>query len=72
MNAGAPLVETETSGQHVELSTRPIDAAPIVGTDWRNEMIQLIPGVNTGGGAGQAGGGQVAESTARRVTTSTS
>lgn len=58
VNAGAPLVETETSGQHVELSLQTIDAAPIVGTDWRNEMIQLIPGVNTGGGAGQAGGGQ--------------
>ena len=26
--------------------------APIVGTDWRAEMTQLIPGVNTGGGSG--------------------
>jgi outer membrane receptor protein involved in Fe transport len=27
-----------------------------VGTDWRAEMIQLIPGVNNGGGAGEATG----------------
>ena len=57
VNAAAPLVQTETTGQDVDFSTRAIDAAPIVGTDWRSEMIQLIPGVNTGGGAGQAGGG---------------
>lgn len=58
VNAAAPLVQTETTGQDIEFGTRAIDAAPIVGTDWRAEMIQLIPGVNTGGGAGQAGGGQ--------------
>lgn len=28
VNATTPLVETETSGQHVELSTRAIEAAP--------------------------------------------
>ncbi len=52
----APLVETETSDQHVNLSTEAIRSAPIVGTDWRAEMVQLIPGVNTGGGAGEANG----------------
>jgi len=52
----APLVETETSDQHVNLSTDAIRAAPIVGTDWRAEMTQLIPGVNAGGGAGEANG----------------
>jgi outer membrane receptor protein involved in Fe transport len=52
----APLVETETSDQHVNISTEAIRSAPIVGTDWRAEMIQLIPGVNTGGGAGEANG----------------
>ncbi|MGA1984627.1 MAG: carboxypeptidase regulatory-like domain-containing protein [Candidatus Sulfotelmatobacter sp.] len=51
-----PLVETETSDQRVDLGTHAIEAAPIVGTDWRAEMIQLIPGVNTGGGAGEANG----------------
>src|SRR5208337_3941852 len=58
VNAAMPLVETETSEQHVDLGTQAIDAAPIVGTDWRAEMIQLIPGVNTGGGGGMAGPGQ--------------
>jgi hypothetical protein len=54
--AETPLVETETSDQRVELNTHAIEAAPIVGADWRAEMIQLIPGVNTGGGAGEANG----------------
>src|SRR5580658_6242717 len=54
--AETPLVETETSDQRVDLDTAAIRTAPIVGTDWRAEMIQLIPGVNTGGGAGEANG----------------
>ncbi len=52
----APLVETETSDQRVNLTTEAIRAAPIVGTDWRAAMTQLIPGVNAGGGAGEANG----------------
>jgi outer membrane receptor protein involved in Fe transport len=59
VNAGAPLVETETTEQHVNLDTLAIDAAPIVGIDWRGEMIQLIPGVNAGGGTGGVSGQQV-------------
>ena len=59
VTAEAPLVETETSDQHVDLSTAAIRAAPIVGTDWRAEMTQLIPGVNAGGGTGEATGQQV-------------
>jgi hypothetical protein len=55
----APLVETETSDQRLNLNTAAIQAAPIVGTDWRAEMVQLIPGVNTGGGAGEANGQSV-------------
>ena len=39
-----PLVETETSEQHVDINTAAIHNAPIIGTDWRAEMIQLIPG----------------------------
>ena len=54
VNATAPILETETSGQQVDLSTHTIVTAPVVGTDWRSELTQLIPGVNTGGGAGQA------------------
>jgi len=56
VTAETPLVETETSDQRVDLNTAAIRSAPIVGTDWRAEMIQLIPGVNTGGGAGEANG----------------
>ncbi len=68
VTAETPLVETETSDQHVNLGTAAIRAAPIVGTDWRAEMIQLIPGVNTGGGAGEANG-QGVGSTGRSLTT---
>ena len=56
VNSAAPLVETETTEQHVDINTQAIDAAPIVGTDWRAELTQLIPGVNAGGGAGEAVG----------------
>ena len=59
VNAESPLVETETSDQHVDIGTEAIRNAPITGTDWRSEMTQLIPGVNNGGGttgAGQATG----------------
>ena len=53
-----PLVETETSDQHVDLSTAAIATAPITGTDWRAEMTQLIPGVNPGLNGGSEAGGQ--------------
>ncbi len=56
VNATAPVIETDTSDQHVDLSTHEMVTAPIVGTDWRSEMTQLIPGVNNGGGTGQASG----------------
>ncbi len=59
VTAETPLVETETSDQHVDLGTAAMRAAPIVGTDWRGEMTQLIPGVNAGGGTGEAAGQQV-------------
>jgi len=52
----SPLLETETSDQHVSLNAEAVSTAPIVGTDWRAEMIQLIPGANTGGGAGEING----------------
>ncbi len=55
----APLVETETSDQHVNIDAVAVHAAPVVGTDWRAEMTQLIPGVNAGGGSGEAAGQQV-------------
>jgi hypothetical protein len=59
VNSAGPLVETETTEQHADIGTQTIVTAPIVGTDWRAELTQLIPGVNTGGGAGEAVGQQV-------------
>ena len=56
VNSAAPLIETETSDQHVDFGANAVVEAPIVGTDWRAEMTQLIPGVNNGGGTGQASG----------------
>lgn len=59
VTAENPLVETETSDQHVDLNSVSVEAAPIVGNDWRAELTQLIPGVNAGGGTGEASGQQV-------------
>src|SRR5271155_3704824 len=56
VNSAGPLVETESSSQHLDLTTEAVRTAPIVGTDWRAELTQLIPGVNAGGGAGEADG----------------
>lgn len=56
VTAETSQIETETSDQRVNLNALEISTAPIVGTDWRSEMTQLIPGVNNGGGAGQAAG----------------
>ncbi len=56
VTSDAPLLETETSDQRVNLTTEAVRAAPIVGTDWRAELTQLIPGVNAGGGPGEANG----------------
>jgi Carboxypeptidase regulatory-like domain/TonB-dependent Receptor Plug Domain/TonB dependent receptor len=58
VNAAPPLIETETSDQHVDLDTEAIANAPITGTDWRGEMTQLIPGVNPGLYNGSQAGGQ--------------
>ena len=56
VTSAPPLLETESSAQHVDLGSQQIAAAPIVGTNWESEMTQLIPGVNNGGGAGEAVG----------------
>jgi outer membrane receptor protein involved in Fe transport len=54
VTSAAPLVETETTEQHVDLDTKAVEAAPIAGVDWRSSLVQLTPGINTGGGAGEA------------------
>ena len=49
-------METETTEQAENLDSQAVQTAPIVGVDWRSGLTQLIPGVNTGGGSGQAVG----------------
>ncbi|MGO9640282.1 MAG: carboxypeptidase regulatory-like domain-containing protein [Candidatus Acidiferrales bacterium] len=56
VNSQAPLVETETTEQHVDLDTQAVASAPIVGFDWRASLVEMSPGINTGGGAGMANG----------------
>jgi hypothetical protein len=56
VTSAAPLVETDTTEQHVDLNSEAVAAAPIIGTDWRNALVELSPGVNTGGGSGAANG----------------
>src|SRR5258708_1987853 len=58
VSGATPLIETETSDQHLNLDTQAIANAPITGTDWRTEMTQLIPGVNPGLYGGSQAGGQ--------------
>jgi len=60
VSAAAPLVESETTEQHVDLDTAAVASAPIVGTDWRNELVALVPGVNVGSGGAGAANGQAA------------
>ncbi|HUJ29713.1 MAG TPA: TonB-dependent receptor [Candidatus Acidoferrum sp.] len=58
VNAAPPLVETETSDQHLDIDAQAVSSAPITGTDWRGELTQLIPGVNPGLYGGSSAGGQ--------------
>jgi hypothetical protein len=56
VTADVPLVETETSEQHVTFTTKTIDDAPIVGGVWYNELTNVLPGVNPGGSGGNGTG----------------
>ncbi|MGB6429954.1 MAG: carboxypeptidase-like regulatory domain-containing protein [Candidatus Acidiferrales bacterium] len=56
VTSAAPLVETETTEQHVDLNTAAVQASPIIGADWRNALVELSPGINNGGGSGAANG----------------
>lgn len=52
------LIETESSDQHEIFDTKTIQNAPIVGGVWYNEITNLLPGVNPGGGGSQDASGQ--------------
>jgi hypothetical protein len=56
VTAEIPLLQTETSDQHVNFTTKEVLNAPIVGGVWFSELTKVLPGV-IGGGAGNRGGG---------------
>jgi outer membrane receptor protein involved in Fe transport len=58
VTAQAPLLETESSDQHVIFDTKTIQDAPTVGGVWYNELTNVLPGVNPGGGGSQDASGQ--------------
>src|SRR5258708_6487511 len=57
VTAEAPLVQTETSDQQVNLDNKAVMDAPIVGGVWFTELTKVLPGV---GGGAAAGGESVA------------
>jgi hypothetical protein len=52
-----PLLQTEDSSQHLDLDTKAVLDAPIVGGIWYNELTNELPGVNGGGGQDASGQG---------------
>jgi hypothetical protein len=55
VTASAPLLQKDTSEQHVTFETRAVRDAPVVGGVWYNQLTAVLPGV--AGGAGSAGEG---------------
>lgn len=53
----APLLQTEDSAEHLDLDTKAVLDAPIVGGVWYNELTNELPGVNGGGGQDASGQG---------------
>ncbi|HEX4006807.1 MAG TPA: TonB-dependent receptor [Acidobacteriaceae bacterium] len=58
VTAQNPLIETESSDQHVIFSTKVVEDVPTVGGVWYNELTNVLPGVNPGGGGSQDASGQ--------------
>ena len=59
VTAQNPLIDTESSDQHVIFSAKLVQDAPTVGGVWYNELTNVLPGVNPGGpGGGQDASGQ--------------
>ncbi|MHB1957882.1 MAG: outer membrane beta-barrel protein [Acidobacteriaceae bacterium] len=57
VTTNVPLLQTEQSDQEMTLDTKAVQNAPIVGGVWYNEMTNVIPGVNGGGGQDASGQG---------------
>lgn len=58
VTAEAPLLQTESSDQHVIFDQQAVQDAPTVGGVWYNELTNILPGVNPGGGGSQDASGQ--------------
>lgn len=59
VTAQAPLLQTESSDEHVIFDAKTIEDVPNVGGVWYNELTNVLPGVNPGGpGGGQDASGQ--------------
>jgi outer membrane receptor protein involved in Fe transport len=58
VTAQAPLIETESSDQHVIFNAETVENVPTVGGVWYNELTNTLPGVNPGGGGSQDASGQ--------------
>src|SRR5271163_1255285 len=57
VSTAAPLVQTEDSGQSMDFDTQAVVDAPTVGGVWYNELTNVLPGVNGGGGQDASGQG---------------
>jgi hypothetical protein len=57
VTADVPLLETEDSAQHITFDEKAVLDAPIVGGVWYNEILNVLPGVNGGGGQDATGQG---------------
>ncbi|HEY1806184.1 MAG TPA: TonB-dependent receptor [Terracidiphilus sp.] len=57
VTADAPLLQTEDSAQHLDIDTQAVQNAPVVGGVWYNELTEVLPGVNGGGGQDASGQG---------------
>jgi hypothetical protein len=57
VTADVPLLQTEDSAQYIDFDAKAVQDAPIVGGVWYNEMINVLPGVNGGGGQDATGQG---------------
>ena len=55
-----PLLQTETSDQYVNIPTKEVLNAPVVGGRWYDELTKTLPGVGGGGGRNASGGEGVA------------
>ncbi|MHB1022676.1 MAG: TonB-dependent receptor [Acidobacteriaceae bacterium] len=57
VTSAVPLLQTEDSEQHITFDAKAVQNAPTVGGIWYNELTNVLPGVNGGGGQDASGQG---------------